>query len=896
MIVTSSSAQPDWYRETEAPWGARWVRCALHVNPYAYAVRHASSVAADEEAYNRDLVSALVGADIELIAITDHYRVKDGVALAQAAREAGITVLLGFEAATSEGVHMLCIFDEQCGVDIIDRRIGSCGVEPDSGPSPVGKLDALALMAQCRAWSAACIAAHATHDNGILKHLRGQPRINAWTSNDLHAVAIPGAIAASPQQFRNILSNSDAKHRRQRSVAVLNAADISKPTDLARPGATCRLKLSELSLDALRQAFLDPELRVRLDSDSDDRARPSVRAIHWEGGFLSGQTVQFADELNVLVGAPGSGKSTVVESLRATLGLVPASPRARADHEAIVGKVLGSQTTISVVVHYPTPSPTSYVVERTLPSPPRVLNVSDWSDSGLAVSDLQPALAIYGQHEVAELAEDSVRRTGLLERFVKSRPERAARLEELREGVARQRELITGLAKDADATKARLSLLPGQEEKLKRYDEAGVAAKLETQTQLDREQRVVKKMRSELDALDKELDRLHDGLPLEPVAESNRDVAASPFLPELERLDTALAAVSTSATLAVAQLRTEISQARVAADDVFAAWKERRANANDELLKVKQELKDKDIDDDSYRALRASIDELVALRPGLKKTETKLAAARRTRSTLLHEHEGLLAEQVRDFQKAAAQVTTELSGTVRVTTTSAPDLAGVKDLLTEGGGRLAEALQLFSEDAAFSPRELGELMRKGKTGLRRRWTLSDTQADRLAQMGPAIALSLEELEPHVMTQVELNVSQPGEDPRWQTLDQLSKGQKATAILLLLLLDSDAPLVVDQPEDDLDNRFIADRVVPRIRTKKSTRQFLFSTHNANVPVLADAELIVGLTASGDSGGHVHAEVLPGHRGSIDTASVRHLIEERLEGGRAAFQERQRKYGL
>ena len=441
----STSTQPEWYREAQEPWGARWVRCALQVNPYSYVVRHGGSRASSEESYNQDLVAAFVDADVELIAITDHYRVKEGLSLAAAAREAGITALLGFEAATSEGVHMLCIFEEDCDVDIIDRRIGSCGVEPGTGPSPVGKLDVLALMAKCREWKAACIAAHATHDNGLLKHLKGQPRINAWTSDDLQAVAIPGEIAKCPEAFRAILSNGDGPHKRERPVAVLNAGDISQPSDLARDGVTCRLKLSEISLDAIRQAFLDPELRVRLDSDADDRVRPTVQAIHWEGGFLSGETVRLADELTVLVGAPGAGKSTVVESLRATLGLVPASPRAKADHEAIVSEVLGSQTTISVVVHYPTPSPATYVVERTLPNPSRVLKAEDWSESGLDVRDLQPALEIYGQHEVAELAEDTLRRTRLLERFVKARPDRASRLAVLRIAIAEQRDLIAKL-------------------------------------------------------------------------------------------------------------------------------------------------------------------------------------------------------------------------------------------------------------------------------------------------------------------------------------------------------------------------------------------------------------------------------------------------------------------
>jgi hypothetical protein len=127
------------------------------------------------------------------------------------------------------------------------------------------------------------------------------------------------------------------------------------------------------------------------------------------------------------------------------------------------------------------------------------------------------------------------------------------------------------------------------------------------------------------------------------------------------------------------------------------------------------------------------------------------------------------------------------------------------------------------------------------------------------------------------------------------LEALSTGQKATAVLLLLLLESDAPLIVDQPEDDLDNRFITEGVVPRMREEKLRRQFIFSTHNANIPVLGDAELIVGLSASGEAE-RGRAAIDPKQMGSIDAQPVRELVEEILEGGREAFERRRRKYGF
>ena len=110
------------------------------------------------------------------------------------------------------------------------------------------------------------------------------------------------------------------------------------------------------------------------------------------------------------------------------------------------------------------------------------------------------------------------------------------------------------------------------------------------------------------------------------------------------------------------------------------------------------------------------------------------------------------------------------------------------------------------------------------------------------------------------------------------------------------IESEAPLVVDQPEDDLGNRFVTEGVVPKMREEKRRRQFVFATHNANIPVLGDAELIVGLTASGEAGQEGKARIPPEHIGSIDSRSVRELVEEVLESGRAAFEMRRRKYGF
>ena len=81
----------------------------------------------------------------------------------------------------------------------------------------------------------------------------------------------------------------------------------------------------------------------------------------------------------------------------------------------------------------------------------------------------------------------------------------------------------------------------------------------------------------------------------------------------------------------------------------------------------------------------------------------------------------------------------------------------------------------------------------------------------------------------------------------------------------------------------------------MREEKRRRQFLFATHNANIPVLGDAELILGLSAAGE-GESGSAKTVPEYTGSIDARPVRELIQELLEGGEDAFERRRRKYGF
>lgn len=120
------------------------------------------------------------------------------------------------------------------------------------------------------------------------------------------------------------------------------------------------------------------------------------------------------------------------------------------------------------------------------------------------------------------------------------------------------------------------------------------------------------------------------------------------------------------------------------------------------------------------------------------------------------------------------------------------------------------------------------------------------------------------------------------------IDQLSVGQRGTFYVCLKLATApfSQPFVFDQPEDDLDNEFIVADLVPIFKKIKKYRQVLIVTHNANLVVNADAEQVV-IANNID-------ECLSYNAGAIENPFIRDQICSILEGGREAFEKRERKY--
>ena len=259
-------------------------------------------------------------------------------------------------------------------------------------------------------------------------------------------------------------------------------------------------KCRNVSVEALRQAFLDPESRIRLNSDPQPEPHAEFLAVTWEGGFLDGTSVHFNGNLNVLVGGRGTGKSTMIESMRYALGLDPLGEEARKAHEGVIRYVLRSGTKISLLVRSHKPSERSYIIERSVPNPPIVKDETG-EVLTLAPKDVMPGVEVFGQHEISELTKSGEKLTLLLERFVDHDPTLLGRKSKLKLELERSRSRIVDVRREMKALDERLAALPGLEETQKRFKEAGLEERLKEKSLVIREERIFANVGERLDPI-----------------------------------------------------------------------------------------------------------------------------------------------------------------------------------------------------------------------------------------------------------------------------------------------------------------------------------------------------------------------------------------------------------
>lgn len=620
-----------------------------------------------------------------------------------------------------------------------------------------------------------------------------------------------------------------------------------------------------------------------------------LRLVSFEAtaGYLENAPVEFAPGLTCIIGARGTCKSTLVESLR--FAFDSDSDRvnlmlAHADASSLDGpssrgliRATLEGGDVRVALSREGGDAADLTVERTLDGPPRVFRdgVKEIADRMSILSRIE----IYSQGDLQRIAEDGGRRIDLIDRPNRKRVDD---LNARRGDAARQ---LKDLGRELRKVRADLDVRRGE---LKQLDS----------------------IRSELAALQESRPKLPDELSKERDAFQIRRTLLERAREALERREATLHALPTTGhardSLAQDLRSSEIEEAAILAGslDNFessvraigeVADKEREADLEGQLAQVETAFEARSAKYYELMREQQQVTESIKREDALKRQLQHLETIEKNAAELSTQCSELLAQRAalrRNIEAASNELYSmrlkqvdEINDThasVVVLTlhqgTRSPAYRQLVASLLQGSrlrhqddvaGELAEQVQ---------PSDFVDIVEAGDSQ-----RLADLLDRDLGQMARLVAFLIDspllyDLEA-VIFDDSLEITMYVDDVP-KPISQLSKGQMATALLPLILRPADHPLVFDQPEDDLDNAFIYDSLVNQIRSLKQQRQLVFVTHNANIPVLGDAEQVVVMSMN------TPRRAAPPMQGTVDAA--KQSILRLLEGGVEAFRLRGQRY--
>ncbi len=768
--MTSNSALLDDI--LSLPYGAKFYKCALQVNPHHYGETfRGTSNEGDATGHAQAIVERAVELGIKILAITDHNSISDVATFRDAAQKYGLHIFPGFELSSSEGIHVLCLYPPDVSDDQLSRYLGEFGIR-GTNPSPDLSDKTLAkILETVQSQGGVSIAAHVTNNRGLLKELDGQARIHAWQNSNLLAIQIPGEVDELDHGIREIVENKNPDYHRSGTlggtpaIAVVNAKDITSPDDLEDHSATCWIKMSEVSIDGLRQAFLDPESRIRLnprEGNLDHEAHAQIVSLAWQGGFLDGVKVRLNSNLNVLIGGRGAGKSTVIESIRAVLQLEPLGEDAHRAHNGIVRQVLRNGTKITMLLRIHRPDERYFQIERTIPNPP-IVREQNGKITNLNPSDILPKVEVYGQHEISELTKSRQKLTGLLSRFIEYDESLITRKTSLEQKLRKNRRVLCEKNEEIQRIGERLTTLPALEEKLKRYQEAGLEEKLREQSLLVREEQILEKTIPEyLQPFRETMESLQHELPISRTFLSDEALGNLPN----KELFASANQIFTDFEANIRKITDDLKQAIQLTDQgveqIRSKWESRKQKVYSYYEEILRNLQKSRVDGEEFIRLRRKIEQLHPLRERRKSLESIVEEAIDLRRELVAEWEDVKAEEFRLFDQAAKEINRKLHDRVKVQVTAADNRDPLFDILRdEIGGRLSEAIEVLRTIPDLSLTEFVKACRSGVSELQEIYGFSLGQAERISGASSEVYMKIEELELSPTTTISLNTMPKG---------------------------------------------------------------------------------------------------------------------------------------
>ena len=870
--------------------GCAYYRVDLHVHS-----PDSSDYAGDNNISPYEFVSAFVGRGFDLIAITDHnigtYIDQAIAARNQIVNEEGknITILPGVELYVSPGVHLLVILPEG-GSSAISDLLSRLGL-PIEQHGDTTKLISESIEEITRIVherNGLLVGAHCNSTNGIVEELDGQTRLQ-W----LHAVDALEINSGSGDDKVSTTINY-----------VTNSLGVPVPFTFGSDSHDCAsgnrgmwVKMADPSFTSLRQFIFEPQLRV---SHIEPVAPTHGRIVGFTTtqGIYADERFRFSPHLNVLLGGRGAGKSAAIDLLRFAF---EAEPRTDDDNnEVFSNRIMGFlQSVGEVLVVVVGTDGETYVITRSgaydrpraraaavFKEPAQVYQVA--GDNPIQ-RDMRPldvlGIEFYGQGEAARLANRVHEQLRLIDENLDHSDATASIAEAEQQLTADENQLVHHKQRleELCVDVAARPQLEERRDRLAKFLEDPIFAE---RGRWDRERTWVQGQQDWVQAI---LDSLPTSIP--PRTDVLIDIEESSAKAVLEKV-------------------------REASDRILECGRVDLDSFHDRLAKAVSELKGYrtewdtafDIAEKQYRARLAELGaanleqaavEQRSVEQELTRIETSVKPEIeqiRSEITTLENHRATLLAKLRDARSAIARsrsdfvegLNSTLGGNVMV------DLSGsdtslyfdIIDSPLHGSGMQRREDQISLVCETFKPEKFVEIIRAASIDQLTAIGITENNASRM--INTLTDDALRKIEWVDVPQLpSIRIKREGE-AAYTDLSSLSVGEKCSAILSIALLSKGKPLVIDQPEDDLDHAFIINSIVEGIRTAKSGRQIVAATHNPNIPVLGDAEMVFRVARqAGADICHIH------NSGGLELPQVTAEVQS-LEGGAEAFERRRQRY--
>lgn len=607
-----------------------------------------------------------------------------------------------------------------------------------------------------------------------------------------------------------------------------------------------------------------------------------ILRLQVEEGFLDGLDLRFEPGLNVLIGPRGTGKTSVLELLRYCFGVAGYSDETDREAREHALSVLGSgRVTVTLeeggeeLTLTRTASDDSPRVSRDLSYlKPLILSQNEIEQVGLQPSG---RLRLVDGFRI-DRERSTVDETAALSLVGSLTVEIASAANEVR-GLDEQLQALPQLQVTLEEAVAKQALsdqsLQGLTDERARLKELG-----EEIARGNARADIVGRALQQVAEWQQLLERSAGAAPILPPW--GGDAGADPLLDVRGRLAeaaTTAATASSTAQAALAGLR-----------DLEAENRERLVALEDEARQLRRVVEAASegagAEARVVAELQSQVSRLSALNDVRSERASRLAERQARRAETLATLNEVRERRVAARQEVIDMLNTEFGPTLRFSLGAFGEYDEYASALTEAlrGSGLHYNVLAPKLAAAVTPQELAEMVEG--SDLERVCDLAGLTPDRASKLLASLAANgLQDiLSAPIDDTVELSLLDGAE---YKPSTRLSTGQRCTIVLPVVLRHRDRALIVDQPEDHLDNAFIVETVVKAIRQRTRGEQMICATHNPNIPVLGDASRIVLLGSDGRRGFVRQA-------GSLDSPAVVEAITNVMEGGMEAFERRAQFY--